>query len=72
MRQVTEPRFSIGQQFTSSGKYPRLSTVVDVLKTYNAAGLLVGVCYVTEHVFLGRQVRRFDVLDIEIAKGIRR
>jgi hypothetical protein len=67
---VSRPRFKIGQQFKSSGKQPKLCTIVDVLRTYNTRCDLVEVRYIATHEFCGQLVRDSNVHDIEIAKGL--
>lgn len=62
--------FAIGTQFKTRGKYPKLCTVTDVLKTYNAAGELVHTRYVAEHDFLGVKVHDRDVVAVTIARGL--
>ena len=64
-----EPRFKIGQQFKTAGKHPRLCTVTDILRTYNAAGEHVSTRYVATHEFCGQTMTDNDVLDITIARG---
>lgn len=66
---MLEQRFPIGTQFRTRGKAPRLCTVVDVLKTYNAAGELVRLCYVATHEFMGQTLTDSDVVDATIARG---
>jgi len=61
--------YAIGTQFKTRGKSPKLCTVVDVLKTYNAAGALVQTRYVAEHQFMGQTVTDRDVCDTTIAMG---
>ena len=63
-------QFSIGTQFKSRGKHPRICTVTDILRTYNSAGELVKTRYVAEHEFLGRTVTDHDVCETTIAMGI--
>jgi hypothetical protein len=62
-------RFQIGQQFTTRGKRPRLCTVTDILKTYNARGELVRVRYVATHEFMGQTVTDHDVCETTVAMG---
>jgi hypothetical protein len=70
MNTVTEPRFSVGTQFLSSGRHPRLCTVIDVLRTYSSTDTLVKVRYVAYHPGpLGQLVMDYDVCDTTIAKG---
>lgn len=65
-----EARFSIGTKYQTRGKVPRLCVVVDILKTYNSAGELVSIRYVSEHKFLGQTISDRDVLDTTIAMGL--
>lgn len=64
-----KPRFEIGQRYKTSGKYPNICTVVDILSTYNSAGELVKIRYVATHDFLGQPVTDYDVVDTTIARG---
>lgn len=67
----SEPRFKIGTKFKTGGKHPRLSTVIDVHRTYSAVtGELVKLRYVSTHEFLGQQVHDYDVVDTTIARGL--
>lgn len=61
--------FKVGQVFKTRGKFPRLCTVVDVWKTYNADGGLVKLRYVAEHIFRGQIVTAHDVVETTIAMG---
>ena len=63
-------RFPIGTQFHTSGKHPRLCTIVDVLKTYNSNGDLVRLRYVAAHDFMGQSIQDRDIVDTTIAKGL--
>lgn len=65
-----EPRFTIGQQFMSRGKHPKLCTVTDIYKTYNSKGELVKINYVATHDFMGQAVTAYDVTDTAIAMGL--
>lgn len=67
---MTSPKFSIGQQFKTRGKQSRLCTVVDILKTYNAAGEQVRLRYVATHEFMGKTVTDYDVPETTIAMGL--
>lgn len=62
--------YPIGQQYLSSGKDPRLCTVVDIHRTYNAAGEMVKTRYVTTHKVWEQVVTEHDVVAVTIAKGI--
>lgn len=67
----TEPRFKIGQKFKPIGrKHAQICTIVDILKTYNSAGELVEIRYVSEHEFLGQKVIDRNVVDTTIARGL--
>jgi hypothetical protein len=62
--------YSIGTQYLSSGKHPRLCTVTDILRTYNVHSELVRVRYVATHPGpLGALVTDHDVCAVTIAKG---
>ncbi|MNK14374.1 hypothetical protein D3C87_324920 [compost metagenome] len=63
-------RFPIGTQYLTRGKRKDLCTVVDVLRTYNSAGELVSIRYVTTHDFCGQSVKDHDVVDTTIAMGL--
>lgn len=64
-----EQRYAIGTQYLTRGKAPRLCTVTDVLRTYNAAGAMVRLRYVSTHEFMGQMVTDSDVSDATIAMG---
>lgn len=63
-------RFPIGTQYMSGGKHPKLCTVLNIWKTYNEAGNLVQIRYLTYHEFLGQRVINHDVIDTTIARGL--
>lgn len=64
-------KYEIGQQFTD--RRGRCHTITDILKTYNSAGELVDLRYVTVHEFLGQLVedRTYIENSIAIAIGMR-
>jgi hypothetical protein len=64
------PRFPIGTTYKTRGKHSRLCTVTDILRTYNAAGDLVRIRYVTTHEFAGQIVTDSDVTDTTVAMGV--
>ena len=64
-----EQRFTIGTKYKTRGKAPRICTVVDVLRTYNSAGELVKLRYVSQHDFCGQVVTDWDVVDTTVAMG---
>jgi len=61
--------WTIGTIYTTRDKFPRVCTVVDVYKTYNAAGALVKTKYVATHPFAGGVVTDYDVCAVSIARG---
>jgi hypothetical protein len=62
--------YSIGQQYMTHGKSPRLCTVTDIYRTYNSHGELVRLRYVSTHAFLGQTITDYDVASATIARGI--
>ena len=66
---VSQPRFAIGQKYRSSSKRETICTVTDVHKTYNSAGDLVKIRYVSTHEFCGQTVQDLDVCETTIARG---
>lgn len=66
---MTEQRFQIGQQFKTRGKAPRLCTITDVYRTYNAAGDLVRLRYVATHEFMGQTLTDYDVVGVTVELG---
>lgn len=64
---MIEQRFPIGTKFTPKRKHAAECTVVDVYRTYNSAGELVKLRYVTQHQFLGQTLTNYDVVDATIA-----
>lgn len=67
---MDEPRFSIGTKFQTMGKHPKVCTIVDILKTYNAKGDLVKIRYIATHEFMGQTVADYDVPDATVARGL--
>ena len=65
----TEPRFPIGHKYSTRGRHPRVCTVTDILRTYNAAGELVKIRYVSTHEFCGQSISDSDVRETTIAMG---
>ena len=62
-------RWPIGTKYTAHAKPPRHCTVTDILRTYNSAGDLVRVRYVSTHQFAGQTITDIDVCDTTIARG---
>lgn len=60
--------YPIGTVYRPVGK-DHVCTVVDILRTYNAAGELVRVRYVSEYEFCGQKLRDTDVVGTTIARG---
>jgi len=65
-----EPQYAIGQQFMTRGCTPRLCTIVDIHKTYNAAGDLVKYCYVATHEFMGQTLTDCEVPEATVTRGL--
>ena len=65
-----EPQFAIGQQFMTRCREPHLCTIIDVHKTYNAAGELVKYRYVATHEFMGQTLTDCEVPEAMVARGI--
>ena len=68
MTEQPTARFAIGQRFKTRGKAPRECIVVDILRTYNTAGELVRLRYLTQHEFLGQTITAEDA-ETTIAMG---
>lgn len=66
------PRFSPGTKYmpASRGKYARIHTVVDFLRTYNMAGELIKTRYVAVHELVGQRIVDHDVCETTIARGL--
>ena len=64
-----QPRFPIGTKYKTRGKHPLVCTVTDIWKTYNYAGNLVRLRYVSTHEFCGHSVETFDVVETTVAMG---
>jgi hypothetical protein len=62
-------KYSIGTQFKSRGKHPRLYTVIDIHRTYNAAGEMVKLRYVATFELMGQKVTDYDVVETSISMG---
>ena len=67
---TTEPRFPIGTQFSTRGKFPKICKVIDIHQTYNVAGVLVKTRYVAIHAFAGQCVTDSNVGETTIAMGL--
>ena len=65
-----QAQFSIGTQYKTRHKHPKLCTVVDIHYTYNFKGELVKVRYVAENELLGQKVVDSDVVAPTIARGL--
>lgn len=65
-----QPKFPIGTKFKTRGEHSRECTVTDILTTRNAAGYLVRIRYVAEHVFLGQTVTERDICEVTISRGL--
>lgn len=63
-------RYSIGQQYKTRGKHPVVCTIVDIHRTYNNAGELVKLRYVSTHEFMGQTLTDYEVVDATVARGI--
>lgn len=63
-------KFPIGTVYTTRGKHQRICTVIDQLTTYNAAGKIVSIRYVSEHEFMGQKVYDYDVVETTVAIGV--
>ena len=61
---------SIGTEFMSRGNHPRKCTVVDIYKTYNAAGELIKITYAATHDFAGQTVTEHDIPAATIIRGL--
>lgn len=60
---------TIGTVFTTQGKHPKQCTVIDIYKTYNAAGELVKTTYVATHTFCGQIITEYDIPSATIVRG---
>lgn len=67
--QATPVKYKIGQKFKTRGKHPRVCTVIDIHRTYNARQQLIRVRYVATHEFLGQTVTDCDVPQTTIDMG---
>lgn len=59
----------IGTKYKTKGKYPRLCTVIDILRTYDKDDRLVKISYISTHDFLGCTTYNRDVCAATIAIG---
>jgi hypothetical protein len=66
---IHEPRYPIGLKFKPRGKHAQVHTITDILRTYNAAGELVAVRYVTEHTLAGHVITSRDICETTILMG---
>lgn len=67
---MIEQRFKIGDQYDTRGRSPRRCTIVDVWRTYNSAGELVRLRYVSTHQFMGQALVDHDVVSATVALGL--
>lgn len=65
---MKQARFPIGTKYKNRNK--DICEVVDILKTYNNAGELVQIRYVSARQFLGQMLKDHDVLETTIAMNI--
>ena len=63
-------RFPIGTKYSTCGRNPQVHTVVDQLTVTDSRGVVVGVHYVSEHLFCGQPVLDRNVVDLTIALGL--
>ena len=61
--------YPIGHKFTPRGKIPRVCTIIDIHRTYNAVNDLVRLRYVATHLFGGQVVTDYDVNAVTVARG---
>lgn len=62
--------YPIGTVFRTRGKHPRVCTVTDIWRTYDAAGALVHTRYVATHELMGQTITERDVVATTIAMGL--
>lgn len=62
-------KFQIGTKYKTRGKMSRICTVVDILRTYNNAGELTSVRYISSYEFLGQTMLDRDVMETTILRG---
>lgn len=65
-----EPIYPIGTVYKTRHKHPHTCTVIDVHTTYNLAGEVVKLRYVSTHEFIGQTVIDRDVVEATIAMGL--
>lgn len=63
-------KYPVGTKYYTSGRHPKLCTVVDFLTTTNLAGEVVRERYVSTHEFCGQTIKDSDVLTTSIARGL--
>lgn len=68
-KHALEPRYSIGHVYKTRGKSPRICSIVDIHRTFNAAGELVKLRYVATHTFMGQLIVDADVCETTVAMG---
>lgn len=67
---ITKEQITVGTQFYRYGrKHKVLETVIDIHTTYNLAGQIVNVRYVTEHELMGQKVIDYDVVAVTIQRS---
>ncbi len=65
-----EPKFTVGTQYKTRGKHPHICTIIDIHKTYNIAGELVKLRYVSTHELLRQTIVDSDVCETTVAMGV--
>ena len=68
----TIQRFPVCTEYLSSGKHPKLCTVLNFITCTNLAGNIVKTYYETSHDFCGQRIVETDVCDTTIARGVMR
>lgn len=63
--------YAIGTEFMTLGKHPRVCTIRDVWTTYNTAGEVVRIEYVSDSDYIGGKLEQTDSA-VSIARGIAR
>ena len=71
MNFITPDDITIGTQYYSAGKHPKLCTVIDIYKTYNSKNELVNTSYVTTHEFLGQIIKEHNIPAVTIQRGFK-
>lgn len=68
--EINTKEYPIGTIYQTRGKYKKICTIVDILKTYNSKNELVRIRYISTYLFLGQLVYDRDVIHTTVTMGV--